>query len=103
MYLKSDNEYKLVFLCSKNLCSSCYKISLDSVYHAVIDTSNSIPLYFVFDDVEFSIEMASKFHSKAHHLVDDKTPLDQYGIKNVNPLYFHISDKAILNWRKIKR
>ncbi len=99
----NEKDYNLVFLCTKNLCSSCYKISLGSVYHTIIDTSNTIPLYFIFDDVEFSIEMAKKFPSKAHHLVDINTSFDQYGITNVNPLYFHIRDNSVLNWKKIRR
>lgn len=98
-----DAEYNLITLRSKNICASCYSLSLDTLLKTIIDTNSIIPLYVLFDEEMMFIKSKIIYGNKVNCLYSGDVDLDEYGIEKAYPYRFYIYKSKIINWGKIHR
>ena len=97
-----DDFYFLVMR-THNLCSGCYKITLDSAFNIALSKTDSKPVYVLLDEKSFYMEKIIEPRRKIFFLLDESTDLDKYGLNNTYPLLFHIKDNILIDFTKIIR
>ncbi len=98
-----DIEYNLITLRSKNLCASCYSLSLDTLLKTIVDSNSTKPLYVLFDEEMLFIKSKIRYGNKVNCLFSGDVDLDKYGIEKAYPYRFYIKSEKIINWEKIHR
>lgn len=96
-------EFHFLVFRSKNICNSCYRMTLDSSLSIALSKTNDSLTYVLFDDPEFYLAQRMKYGDRINCLIDEETALDRYGLTDEYPLLFHAKKNSLLAFEKIIR
>jgi hypothetical protein len=98
-----DVEYNLITVRTRNICATCYEVSIDTLIKNIVDSNSVLPLYILFDEEKMHKKNSVIYNGKIIALKSGETDLDRYGIEKAYPNRFHVFKGKIVSWEKIYR